>query len=193
MTTATDIVAAYSIDEQLAHKIVSVARNLDIEPAHLANVIAFESGGKFSATAINPRSGASGLIQFIPRTAQELGTTIGAIRAMNAMDQMDLVGAYFKMPRIRAHGPLRTQLDVYMAVFYPPAIGKGLDYAFSSDVRASNPGINYARDYFAYAAKWARLPFDGESPGGGATGEALLAVGGVLFGILLWWLWPSAR
>lgn len=155
--SASDIVNAYRIPGALARKIVSVSEALGFpDPAMLANVINFESNN-FDPQAVNALSGATGLIQFMPRTAGELGTTTAALRSMSAVEQMDYVQRYFQLPRIRKHGPLRTQTDVYMAVFYPDAIGKGDGYRFSPQVQAMNPGITTAGSYARYANARARL------------------------------------
>jgi hypothetical protein len=150
MAGAAQIAAAYGIDPTLAAKIEQVAYQVGIpDPAWLANLINFESNG-FNPQAVNPFSGATGLIQFMPRTARELGTTTDALRAMPAVRQMDYVRAYFQLPRVREKGPLRTPLDVYMAVFYPDAIGQGPLYVFPAAVQVANPGIVTPG---AYAAK----------------------------------------
>lgn len=149
--SASDIVAAYGIDHSLADKIVSVSNQLGLpDPAMLANVINFESNG-FNPQAVNPFSGATGLIQFMPTTAAELGTSTGSLRGMSAVQQMDYVKRYFQLPRVTQYGPLRTQLDVYMAVFYPKAIGRGAAFVFPPNVQTNNPGIFTAGHYAAKA------------------------------------------
>jgi hypothetical protein len=153
-TTATDIVAAYKISPSFASKIVEVAGRLGVDPAHLANVINFES--RFSPSIQNAISGATGLIQFMPNTAAELGTTTGTLAAMSAEQQMEYVYRYFALPRIKQYGPLRTQEDVYMAVFYPVAIGKP-DYVFPLKVQAQNFGFKTPKDYTTWANSRAKL------------------------------------
>lgn len=109
----------------------AVARRLGIEPPHLMAVMDFETGGSFDPATVNPRSGATGLIQFMPATAAELGTTTAALRQMTALQQLAFVEEYFAM-RIRQRGPLRSLEDVYMAVLYPAAIGKGSEHRLFS-------------------------------------------------------------
>ncbi len=112
---ADDIADAYGIDEALALSIAQTADDLDIDPYALANVINHESG--FNPAAKNPNSSASGLIQFMEKTARRLGTTTAHIRSLGALDQMQYVRAYFE-----PFGPLRSKHSVAMAVFYPRAI-----------------------------------------------------------------------
>jgi hypothetical protein len=82
--------------------------------------MAFESAGTFSPKIKNPISKAVGLIQFMPPTAEALGTTTSALAAMTAEEQLDFVWKYF-----RAYsGRLETLEDVYMAILWPAAVGK---------------------------------------------------------------------
>ncbi|MCA1628053.1 MAG: hypothetical protein LC742_08835, partial [Acidobacteria bacterium] len=95
-------------------KLISGSRERGINPDHLLNVIAVETGGSFSPQARNPNSSASGLIQFMRDTARSLGTTIEAIRGMNATQQLDYVFKYFDQRHLQ--GKLGTQGGVYAAV-----------------------------------------------------------------------------
>jgi hypothetical protein len=161
---ANRIAGAYGLDRPFARQIVRSARRINVHPFHLANVMAFESDG-FKASIVNPRGGASGLIQFTKTTAAELGTTLEALRAMSRIEQMAYVERYFLLPRITRYGPLRTQLDVFMAVFQPPAIGKGRGYQFnfSAGTQRQNPGLYTAGDYEDLAMRRAKLPVEGVS------------------------------
>ena len=114
--------------------LITCANSLGINPDHLATVIGFESG--FKTTAVNPHSGASGLIQFIRPTAERLGTTLEAIRSMGFVQQLGLVFSYFKN-----FGKLDTLEKVYLAVFYPAAIGWGDDH-----IIASSPSATYEQN-----------------------------------------------
>lgn len=169
--SASDIQQAYGISSDLAQAIVRVANRVGIsDPAMLANVINFES--RFDHRAVNPGSGATGLIQFMPRTAQELGTTTSALRGMSAVQQMEYVARYFELPRIKSKGPFRTQLDTMMAIFYPEAVGRGATYPFSPTIAAQNHGITTAGAYLAMAMQRAKL-----QPNDSLAGTARNAVG----------------
>ena len=76
------------------------------------------------ASAVNKFTGASGLIQFMPSTALELGTTVEAIRAMSATEQLSYVESYLE----KYSSKWNEFIDVYLSIFYPAAIGKGDDY-----------------------------------------------------------------
>ena len=94
---------------------------LDIQPDWLVGVMWFES--KLNPAAVNPVSGATGLIQFMPATAKALGTTSEALRRMTAYEQMKYVYQYLKPYTGRMNG----LVDVYFAVFFPAAIGASKD------------------------------------------------------------------
>lgn len=147
--TPTDIINAFHLPAEVAEALVNAATAARVDPVLLANAIAFES--EWLPNAVNHGSKAVGYIQFMPTTAAELGTTTNALIVMSPQQQLDYVRRYFQLPRIVAHGPLKTQLDVYMAIFYPDAIGKGAGYVFPPSVQAANPGIVTAGDYYAYA------------------------------------------
>src|SRR5262245_31687563 len=66
----------------------AIAKRLDTEPAWLLNVMASES--LFNPKARNglPGQTAAGLLQFIERTAQTMGTTTELIRRMSPVEQL---------------------------------------------------------------------------------------------------------
>lgn len=149
-SSAATISSVYPAMASYADDIVRVSDGLGIDPGWLANVINFESGG--NPQARNPSSSATGLIQFISSTAARLGTYTDALYGMTGKQQMAYVEKYFSTYK----GRLSSQEDVYMAVFYPAAIGNP-DYRFPSSVTAANPGIYTPRDYAEKANRRARL------------------------------------
>lgn len=156
-TLAATIATAYPTMASYAKEIVHTSDRLGIDPGWLANVINTESSGYPNAR--NPTSDASGLIQFMPFRAAELGTTTAAIRAMSGVQQMPLVEAYFR-GIIRERGPLKSQEDVIAAVFYPANIGQPLK-TFPLAVQQANHGLANMRDYTLWLAKKSRLPIEG--------------------------------
>ncbi len=91
----------------------AVAKRLQTQSAWLLNVMASESLFNPAARNSLPGQTASGLLQFIERTAQSMGTTTGAIRRMSPVEQLPLVEKYLTPFR----GRLNSLADVYMAVF----------------------------------------------------------------------------
>lgn len=101
-------------------RVREIAGNLGISPDFLMSCMAFETGETFSPSIKNAAgSGATGLIQFMPRTARGLGTTTEELAKMTAVKQLDYVEMYFRPHR----GRLSTLEDIYMAILYPAAIG----------------------------------------------------------------------
>jgi hypothetical protein len=99
-------------------KLEQVARNLKVSKKDLIAIMNHESG--LNPAAVNPSSGATGLIQFMPKTAIGLGTTTAALRKMSATQQLDYVEKYYKNIR----GKAKDVGDLYMYTFLPAAVGK---------------------------------------------------------------------
>ena len=88
-------------------------------PSDAMSCMAFETGRTFSPSMANAAgSGAVGLIQFMPPTADGLGTTTAALRRMTAVQQLDYVEAYFKPYAARIH----SLHDMYLAILLPKYI-----------------------------------------------------------------------
>lgn len=82
--------------------------------------IAFESGRSFSPSIRNAAgSGATGLIQFMPFTARDLGTSTDELASMTAVEQLDYVEAYFRPYADR----IESLSDMYLAILMPRYVG----------------------------------------------------------------------
>lgn len=83
-----------------AESIARVARNIGVDPNHLASVISFETGGSFNPAAKNPKSSATGLIQFMSGSGGTKGKYYGMSRdqfsSLSFDDQMRYVEKYYK-------------------------------------------------------------------------------------------------
>lgn len=84
---------------------------------YLIACIMFESNA--NPQAVNKLSGATGLIQFMPRTAESLGTSTDLLYRMTQEQQLDFVKDYLK-PYAKK---IETLEDMYMSILYPSAIG----------------------------------------------------------------------
>ncbi len=122
--------------------LVAMSGRLGIDPSWIAAAMSFETGGTFSPSVKNKAgSGATGLIQFMPSTAANLGTSTDALARMTFQQQLPFVEKYFA-PHA---GKMHSLDDVYLAIFYPAAIGKppGTVIATSgSAVYAQNAGFD---------------------------------------------------
>lgn len=127
-------------------KVEEISRKLLIEPDWLMAVMYKESG--LNEKAVNPNGGATGLIQFMPATARSLGTTTEALRAMTNVQQLDYVYKYYK-PYITK---LNSYPDLYLATFFPIALGKSDDWVLQSGslsartIARANPAIDLNKD-----------------------------------------------
>jgi hypothetical protein len=101
-------------------RVIALGAEHGCDPSYFMAGMAFESAGTFSPSVRNPVSQFVGLIQFGPAAAAALGTTLDALGAMTAEEQLEYVAGYFAPYR----GRLRSLSDVYMAILWPRAIGK---------------------------------------------------------------------
>jgi len=58
--------------EPYLNSVRTVANNIGITPNELLNIIDLETGGTFNPRVVSAKTGATGLIQFMPSTAKEL-------------------------------------------------------------------------------------------------------------------------
>ena len=123
---AGKVPAAVADDEEFQSAVTDTAGRLGIPEEHLYAAISFETGGTFNPGITNAAgSGATGLIQFMPSTAQGLGTSTGELAGMSRSRQMHYVEKYLSSKGI---GPDSSLDDIYMAILFPAAVGKGDDY-----------------------------------------------------------------
>jgi hypothetical protein len=106
-----------------AASIARVAKNIGVNPNDLAAVISFETGGTFSPSKRNPKSSATGLIQFMAGSGGTKGKYYGMTRdqfgSLSFDEQMRYVEKYFmdRSSRFRAGNEAKnTTGDVYGAV-----------------------------------------------------------------------------
>ena len=110
-------------------KVAEVSQKLGIDdPNKLKAVMQFES--RMNPAQKNqsvPPSGATGLIQFMPDTARDLGTTTDQLEKMSAVDQMDYVYKYYQ----EVAGKVNDINELAIATLagkHSPALGKPDDY-----------------------------------------------------------------
>lgn len=112
-------------------RVHQIAQRIGARPEWLFAVMQNESGMR--PDAVNPNGGATGLIQFMPATARGLGTSTAALRNMSALQQLDYVERYFAPYA----GKIHSGADLYLATFYPAAMGKSDDWVLGSQNRTS--------------------------------------------------------
>lgn len=114
----------YKIEPEFRSAATQVATRLGVKPDHLLALMNFETGGQFKADTRNKTSGATGLIQFMDKTAKSLGTTTEDLAKMTPVEQLAYVEKYLAPYK----GKLKTLEDAYMAVLWPAAVGKPADH-----------------------------------------------------------------
>lgn len=88
--------------------------------SYMMACMAFETGTSFAPDQKNGAgSGATGLIQFMPVTAMQLGTTCDLLAAMTAVEQLDYVEKYFEPYKDKIKG----MEDMYTAILAPKYVG----------------------------------------------------------------------
>mgnify|MGYP001016549901 CR=1 FL=1 len=118
-------------------RVAEVASNCNMQPEWLMAIMNFETAGTFSPSIKNPSTGATGLIQFMPATAKEMGTTTDALAQKTNVQQLDDVERYFRM-QIRRYGTIDNVAEAYLAVFYPAAIAWPMERQFPAAVYRQN-------------------------------------------------------
>ena len=109
------------VTEKFLAKVLTISAKLNVKPDNLMAVMAFESG--LNHKAVNSNSNATGLIQFLPSTAKNLGTTVSKLKKMSAVKQLNYVYKYLSQQT-----GLKTLGDLYMAILWPKGVGKKNSY-----------------------------------------------------------------
>ena len=190
MSYADQIHAAYPLASlELAEILVSIAKDVDADPGLLADLIQYESAQTFSPSVGNPKPGstATGLIQFIEATAADLGTTTAHLASLSAEEQADIWVRKYLTRVFQSRGSLAEESGLYMSVFYPKAIGQGLDYAFGPAVTGISPDgtpwnrSTTTRDYRDYVRSTSKLgPLLSSSSSSSSSVKPAAAGAGVL-------------
>lgn len=135
------------------------------DPSWLDSLVMFESG--WNARAYNATSGATGLLQWIPRTMKAFGflpadlaariPSSGALSSSLKQEVRDAFLARYPTVEAQMAGPVKaylakyapypTEQSLYMAIFYPAFRSVSPSTAFPDSVRAQNPGIDTVADY----------------------------------------------
>jgi peptidoglycan hydrolase-like protein with peptidoglycan-binding domain len=142
----SQIIFGKKVSKEFKNKVISICKNLGIDPDFLMASIAFESGESFSSSVENAAgSGAVGLIQFMPATAKGLGTTTEELKKMTAEKQLDYVEKFFSSSK----GKIKNLDDVYMAILWPAAIGKPDNFVLfekGTNAYTQNSGLDIDSD-----------------------------------------------
>jgi hypothetical protein len=115
-----------SSNDAFQKKLEEVAKRLKVSKSDLLGIMKHESG--LNPHAVNPYTGATGLIQFMPTTAKRLGTSVQELRNMSAIEQLNYVEKFYRPVAGRA----KDIGDLYMFTFLPAVVGKPNDYVIGA-------------------------------------------------------------
>lgn len=128
-------------------KVREISRMLNVAPEWLMAVMYSES--KFDAGVKNYKgSGATGLIQFMPMTASEMGVSLDRLGRMDHLQQLEYVYMYLQTVRDR-YGNFDGLTELYLAILYPKAINQEYCYtlyASPSKKYKQNSGLDENKD-----------------------------------------------
>jgi hypothetical protein len=141
--------------EAFIAKVEEISNYLGIIPEWLMFVMWFETARTLDHRKVNYQHGdntdpsvrcrfrATGLIQFMPSTARYLKTTNTDLYNMSNVQQLEYVKKYLAVYR----GKYKSFVDLYLAVFYPAAIGQPDTFTITSDIIArQNPVFDINKD-----------------------------------------------
>ncbi|MDN3692759.1 L,D-transpeptidase family protein [Chryseobacterium tructae] len=120
-----DLIWGGKVSCEFRKKVVEICKDLwpknyMVMANNLMACMAWETGESFSPSAKNPKSSATGLIQFMADTAKDLGTTTNALAKMTAVKQLDYVKKYFENIRNKDY----EFVDFYLRILFPASMGK---------------------------------------------------------------------
>ena len=132
-------------DTEFLNEVVRVSEEVGVNPDQLISVIDFETIGSFSPSEKSKTSSGTGLIQFLEKTAKELGTTTQKLSQMTRAEQMVYVGRYLA----KYEGKIKNTGDIYMAVHWPRGVGESDDYVLyrkGSKAYRANSSLDKSND-----------------------------------------------
>jgi len=132
------------VSPEFKAKVIEISGSLGCKADHLMSAMAFETGESFDPSIMNP-TGAVGLIQFLPQTATQLGTSTAELMQMSAERQLYYVKTYLLPFRHR----MKNLGDLYMAILWPRGIGEPDSFVLFSDPSKpyhDNKGLDADRD-----------------------------------------------
>jgi hypothetical protein len=142
-------------------RVKQLAKTFNANPNWFMALFNSETGGSFKSDIYNMGgSGAVGLIQFMPRTAQDLGTSTSFLASLSSVEQLDWVEKYLlrQLANI-GRTAIKDYDDLYLLVFYPVAVGKpdsytiplsGIGYTQNAGIDMNNDGIITVADFKAF-------------------------------------------
>ncbi len=146
------------LESEFKSEVKKIADKLGSKEEYLYTVMYFETGGTFCSCELNNAgSGAIGLIQFMPSTADDLGTSSLALCEMSRIEQLKYVDNYLTQKK-NSYGSLDTLEKLYMAILCPGAITSG--YITSKDGSVGSCNGKDAQDTYDKNSGFDKSPKD---------------------------------
>lgn len=133
---------------------------MELPEEDLFSLIYFETGGTMNPVIKNPNSSAGGVLQFTNSSARILKDSVGIHykstddllnRCSTMKCQLAVPGKTTKyggpVYQYLSRFTIKSKQDLFMAVFYPEAIGKGPNYILPKSVQGLNNGIHSVEEY----------------------------------------------
>lgn len=112
------LIWSWKVESSFISSLHAGSARLGLDPNWIMAIMAVETVSTFKPCIRNPYSQATGLIQFMPNTARDLGTSIDSLCGMSQTGQWRYVEEYLRR-QIRANGRARDLGSAYMLVFTP--------------------------------------------------------------------------
>lgn len=119
----------------LLYTSISLGWNFDWLP----RIIMHESS--MNPASVNTESNATGLINFMPFIATELGTSVDALKNMTGTEQLKYVKKYYQGLQ-KTHGIPKSLADAYMLTFYPVAVNQPDSFKLSNAAWSENQELD---------------------------------------------------
>jgi hypothetical protein len=128
-------------------RVKEVAKNINCDYKDLLGVMNSESG--INSKAQNKNGGATGLIQFMPKTAEMLGTSTEELKAMSPIEQLDYVEKCLLQCKKMAKIPSDQKLSggqLYALVFLPARANREVLTTSNENYYKANKGLDANKD-----------------------------------------------
>ncbi len=144
---ATLNVSAKGLGPEFLARVKEIANKINCDYRDLLGVMNSESG--LNSKAVNPHGGATGLIQFMPKTAEGLGTSTAALKAMTPLEQLDYVEKFLVQNKKSAGFSSSAKLsggDLYALVFLPGRAKRDVLTTSNEKYYTWNKGLDANKD-----------------------------------------------
>lgn len=154
--------------ENFLKKLTYISKQLGVKPEWFMVLMQGESG--FNPQATNSNGGATGLIQFMPKTIKDYainGRSLSTddLRKMSSLDQLDIVYAYYKAGmKMVGLSKFETPGDFFAITFYPKLVKVSDSFVFPDNVVQQNKGLfakiggTTKKDYYEFYEKLVKDP-----------------------------------